>query len=262
MADGRLAFFLTGKFGEDWKLAASADTREEPVKDLFTNFLDKSPESLFRRIDPDYTYPTFGDDGTVDEIAPTQGKFYVKLSKDESHALWGNFKARYLENELAQVDRGLYGANLRFQSQSETRFGEKRLALDGFAAEPGTVPSQEEFRGTGGSLYYLRRQDLLRGSERVRIEMRDKDSAARDGRGAPEADTGLRHRLSPGPRPAHRAPFGDRGRRPADSQPGLERRRGLAGRPVRVHARLRPDRRAGRRRTGPLLAQRFHRSWG
>jgi hypothetical protein len=48
--------------------------------------------------------------------------------------------------------------------------------LDGFAAEPGTVPSREEFRGTGGSLYYLRRQDLLTGSERVRIEIRDKDS--------------------------------------------------------------------------------------
>jgi hypothetical protein len=38
------------------------------------------------------------------------------------------------------------------------------------------VPSREEFRGTGGSLYFLRRQDLLAGSERVRIEIRDKAS--------------------------------------------------------------------------------------
>jgi hypothetical protein len=53
VADGRLAFYVTGKFGEDWKLTASADTREEPVEDLFSNFLDKSPDSLFRRIDPD-----------------------------------------------------------------------------------------------------------------------------------------------------------------------------------------------------------------
>jgi hypothetical protein len=28
--------------------------------------MDKSPESLFRRIDPDYYYPTYGDDGTVE----------------------------------------------------------------------------------------------------------------------------------------------------------------------------------------------------
>jgi hypothetical protein len=175
-ADGRLAFFLTGKFGEDWGLTASADTREEPVEDLFTNFLDKDPESLFRRIDPEYYYPTFGDDGTVEESAPTSGKFFVKLSKAESHAMWGNFKVGYLDNELAHVDRGLYGANVHYQSLSTTDFGEQRAMLDGFAAEPGTVPSREEFRGTGGSLYFLNRQDLLVGSERVRIEVRDKDS--------------------------------------------------------------------------------------
>jgi uncharacterized repeat protein (TIGR01451 family) len=175
-ADGRLAFYLNGKFGEDWGLTASADTREEPVDELFTNFLDKSPESLFRRIDPDYHYPTFGDDGTVEEMAPTQGKFFAKLTKDESHALWGNFEVGYFDNELAQVDRGLYGGNLHYQTLATTSFGEERIALDGFAAEPGTVASREEFRGTGGSLYYLRHQDLLTGSERLRVELRDKDS--------------------------------------------------------------------------------------
>ena len=143
---------------------------------MFTNFLDKSPDSLFRRIDPDYHYPTFGDDGTVDEMAPTQGKFYAKLAKDESHALWGNFKVGYFDNELAQVDRGLYGGNVHYQTLATTSFGEQRLAVDGFAAEPGTVPSREEFRGTGGSLYYLHHQDLLIGSERLRIELRDKAS--------------------------------------------------------------------------------------
>jgi flagellar motor protein MotB len=176
LADGRLAFYVNGKFGEEWGLTASADTREGPLKDLFSNFLDKSPESLFRRMDPDYHYPTFGDDGTVEETAPTLGKFYVKLNKRESHALWGNFKVGYTDNELALVERGLYGANLHYQSPSTTSFGEQRLALDGFAADPGTVASREEFRGTGGSLYFLRRQDLLVGSERVRVEVRDKDS--------------------------------------------------------------------------------------
>src|SRR6185295_11775778 len=60
--------------------------------------------------------------------------------------------------------------------QAETKFGERRIGVDGFAAEPGTMPSYEEFRGTGGSLYFLRHQDILRGSERVRIEVRDQDS--------------------------------------------------------------------------------------
>ncbi|MBB6092374.1 flagellar motor protein MotB [Povalibacter uvarum] len=174
--DGRLAFYINGKFSEHWGLTASADTREGPVKDLFSNFLDKSPDSLFRRIDPDYHYPTFGDDAIVEEVAPTLGKFYVKVNRDQNHALWGNFRISYMGNELAHVDRGLYGGNLHFETEATTSFGEQRAAIDGFAAEPGTLASREEFRGTGGSLYFLRNQDILVGSERVRIELRDKDS--------------------------------------------------------------------------------------
>ena len=175
-ANGRLAFFTNGKFGKDWKLTASADTREGPIEDLFSNFLDKSPDSLFRRLDPDYYYPTFGDDSTIDELAPTLGKFFVKLNKGDDHLLWGNFLVRYANNELALVERGLYGANARYQSEATTSFGDRRFALDGFAADPGTIPSREEFRGTGGSVYFLKRQDLLVGSDRLRIEIRDKVS--------------------------------------------------------------------------------------
>ena len=175
-ADARLAFYLKGKFNEDWKLTASADTREGPVRELFSNFLDKSPEALFRRIDPDYYYPTFGDDSTVEEMAPTLGKLYLRVDNGDNHAMWGNFKIAYMENELAQVDRGLYGANARYTALGTTSFGEQRLVVEGFAAEPGTVPSHEAFRGTGGSLYFLRHQDILTGSERLRIEIRDKDS--------------------------------------------------------------------------------------
>ncbi len=174
--DGRLAFYGTEKFGDHWRITGSADTREGPVRDLFSNFLSKSPDSLFRRIDPDYHYPTFGDDGIVEELAPTLGKFYLKASHGDDYALWGNFKTSYVSNELAQVDRGLYGANAHWQSEAITDFGEQRVAVDAFAAEPGTVAGRDEFRGTGGSLYFLHNQDILSGSERVRIELRDKDS--------------------------------------------------------------------------------------
>jgi hypothetical protein len=174
--DGRLAFYLNGNVHQNWRLTASADTREGPVKDLFSNFLAKSPDSLFRRIDPDYYYPTFGDDGVVQEMAPTLGKFYVKASHGENYGMWGNFKVGYLDNELAHVDRGLYGANAHYASEPTTSFGERRLTVDGFAAQPGTMASYEEFRGTGGSLYFLHHQDILTGSERVRIEIHDKAS--------------------------------------------------------------------------------------
>ena len=173
---GRIGFYTNGKFENGWSLTASADTREGPLDEIFSNFMDKSPDALFRRMNPDVHYPTFGDDSTVAEDAPTNGKFYVKVKKEETYGLWGNFKIGYTDTDLTHVDRGLYGANLHYQPTDTTSFGEPRLVLDGFAADPGTVAGRDEFRGTDGSLYFLRRQDVLEGSERVRIEVRDKDS--------------------------------------------------------------------------------------
>ena len=174
--DGRLAFFSKGKFGDNWDLTASADTREGPLADIFTNFMDKSPDAVFRRIDPDYYYPTFGDDSTTEEMAPTMGKFYVKLQNGSNYGLWGNFNIAYMENNLAHVDRNLYGANVHYENTSTTSFGEKSFKVDMFAAESGTIAGRDEFRGTGGSLYYLKHQDILAGSDRLRIEIRDKTS--------------------------------------------------------------------------------------
>ena len=110
------------------------------------------------------------------EDAPTDGKFYLKVDKEKNYGLWGNFDVAYADNEMAQVNRGLYGANLRYQTLDTTSFGEERFVADGFAADPGTVAGLDELQGTGGSLYYLRHQDILVGSERLQVEIRDKDT--------------------------------------------------------------------------------------
>ena len=175
-ADGRIAFYVKGKFKNKYTLTSSLDSREEPLDELFSNFHKKDPSSLLRRLDSEDHYPTFGDDSTLYEDAPTQGKFYAKIEDGKSHALWGNFKVNIAENELAVINRGLYGGHVGFQSEAFTKSGNRRTRLDLFAAEPGTVPAFEEFRGTGGSLYYLRHGDITNGSEQLRIEVRDKDS--------------------------------------------------------------------------------------
>ena len=174
--DGRLAFYTNGYTDNAWEITGSADTREGPIEDIFSNFVDKNPDVLFRRLDPDYYYPTFGDDSTTVEDAPTKGKFYVKAQKDRTFGMWGSFKAEILDAELAQIDRGLYGAYGHYESQPSTTFGERKTKADLFAAEPGTVAAREEFRGTGGSLYFLQHQDIVQGSERLRVEVRDRES--------------------------------------------------------------------------------------
>lgn len=174
--DGRLAFYLKGKILGKYLLTASADTREQPLKDLFTNFGSKDPNYLLRRLDPNRYYPVYGDDSTIVDDAPTQGKFFVRVERDAASIMWGNFQTSWTGTELTQYSRGLYGGDLIWKSEDQTSFGERRTSVEAFAAEPGTLQSREEFRGTNGSLYYLRRQDLTQGSERLWVEVRDRDS--------------------------------------------------------------------------------------
>lgn len=174
--EGRLAFYGQGALNERWTLTGSLDTEERPLDELWRNLDRKDPSSLFRRLDPADSWATFGDDSTSIDDAPTQGRVYLKVDDGRSHALWGNFKLSLADTELAQVSRGLYGLQGRYVGEESTTRGDARWRVDLFAAEPGTLAAREEFRGTGGSLYYLRNQDLTRGAEKVFVEVRDRDS--------------------------------------------------------------------------------------
>ena len=173
---GRGAFYVKGRVKGDYTVTAALDTGEDRLGDVFNNLDDKDPRQLLRRLDSDRFYPVYGDDSTTREDAPTQGRFYVKVEKDDSHVLWGNFATQIVGTEFAHLDRGLYGGVLDYNSKGATSYGERRTQVTGFAADPGTLPAREEFRGTGGSVYFLERQDLSIGSERVRVEIRDKVS--------------------------------------------------------------------------------------
>tara|TARA_R110002124_G_scaffold149220_1_gene314902 strand:- start:21479 stop:25606 length:4128 start_codon:yes stop_codon:yes gene_type:complete len=174
--DGRLAFYVKGKLQDGWQVTASADTKELPLEDLFSNFTEKDPNYLLKRLDPNKFYQVYGDDSTSVEDAQTQGKFYLKAEKDDSHVMWGNFQTKITGTDLLNYNRTLYGANAEYNGENTTSFGERRTEADVFAADPGSISSLEEFRGTGGSLYYLRGQDVVVGSEQLRIETRDRDS--------------------------------------------------------------------------------------
>jgi len=173
---GRAAFYLKGKIQGKYLLTASLDTTEDDISNIFSNLNDRDPESLLRRLDPDKFYPVYGDDSTFVEDAPTQGRFYVRLERGDDHVVWGNFLTNITSTEFSQIDRGLYGAKLEYNDDQTTQHGERKSRLTLFAADPGTIPGRDEFRGTGGSVFFLERQDLTIGSERVRIEIRDKDS--------------------------------------------------------------------------------------
>ena len=145
---GRAAFYLKGKVQGKYLITASLDTTEDDISNIFSNLNDRDPQSLLRRLDPDRFYPVYGDDSTFVEDAPTQGRFYVRVERGDDHVVWGNFLTNITSTEFAQIDRGLYGAKLEYNTDATTSTGERRGRVTLFAADPGTVPGRDEFRGT------------------------------------------------------------------------------------------------------------------
>ncbi len=174
--EGRLAFYYKGKIKGKYLLTASADTGEERIGDLFTNFTEKDSRSFLRRIDPERYYPVYGDDSTVVEDAPTSGKFYVRLDRGASNVLWGNFQTALTGTEFVNYSRSLYGASGHAETGEFTTHGEARAEITAFAADSGTTGSREEFRATAGSVYYMQNQDIVQGTERLFVEVRDRNS--------------------------------------------------------------------------------------
>ncbi len=175
---GRLAFYLKGKIKGKTLLTAAADTGEGELGSIFKGFDEKSSRDLLRRLDPDDFYPVYGDDSTTIEDAPTRGKFYVRLERGDSHVMWGNYKTTISGTELMRSDRALYGASGAYRSPDTTSFGERRTEIIAYAAQPGTLPQRDVFRGTGGSAYFLKYQDITAGSETVTVEVRDRTTGA------------------------------------------------------------------------------------
>jgi hypothetical protein len=171
---GRLAFYVKGKIKGKYLLTAAADTGEDKIQNLFTNLDAKDPKQFLRRIDPNDYYPVYGDDSTTTEDAPTRGKFFVRLAKGDSHVQWGNFKTEIKGTEFLRNERALYGASGVYKSEGVTSFGERKTQAHAYAAQPGTLPQRDEFKGTGGSAYFLKHQDITIGSETVSVEIRDR----------------------------------------------------------------------------------------
>jgi hypothetical protein len=170
---GRLAFYLKGKIKGSMLLTAALDTGEHDVRNILKQLDAKDPRRFLKRIDPDDYYPVYGDDSSAIEDAPTSGRFYVRLKKDDSHVMWGNYKAYITGNKFLANERALYGAQAVYKSNKIAIDGGRSREVSVYAAQPGTLTQNDALRGTGGSAYFTKHQDITQGSETVSIELRD-----------------------------------------------------------------------------------------
>ena len=172
--EGRVAFYVRSRLNDRWAVTATADTGEAGLSNLLSGLDDKDVNGLLRRLDPDRYYPTYGDDSVIEQDAPTNGRVYARVERDDDYLLWGNYQTQFTDTEFGRVRRTLYGAKLRWDGGGlPTSYGDERTELTAFIAEGGSRQGRDVLRGTGGSVYYLRHGDIAIGSEVVRVETRD-----------------------------------------------------------------------------------------
>lgn len=175
-ADGRVGVYAKGQTAGGYTFTGSLDTGYGPLEDIFRRFDDKDPRKVIERLDEDDGYPTFGDDSTSFDDAPTSGRVYLQIERDGSTLTWGDFNADLGTDGFLRTRRSLYGAELRFRSTTVTDDGRPRTAVTLYGAQPDTLPQRDILRGTGGSLYFLSRQDINGLSETITIEVVDPDT--------------------------------------------------------------------------------------
>ncbi|MGC1427742.1 MAG: hypothetical protein WA822_04075 [Albidovulum sp.] len=173
---GRLAFYVDGRRANGVEITASADTGEGDLKDIFHRLEEKDPRSTVLRVDAEDLYPTYGDDSEILDNTPTSGRLYLRVEKDGNYIQWGDFSAGLDGGDLIRNDRTLYGLKGGYATQETTSEGEARARVMLYAAQPDMLPQRDVFLGTGGSVYFLEKQDISSASETISVQLRDRIS--------------------------------------------------------------------------------------
>ncbi len=178
-AAGRVAGYWRGRVphhDQTLEWVVQLDTTKDDLSNLGDNLRREDPQRLFRQLDSDLFYSTYGDDSTTILDTNSQGAFYGRVDYGDSHALWGNYNTGLTATEFAHYNRTLYGLQVDYRDGQIARPGERAYQLSLFASEAQSALAHAEFNATGGSLYYLKHTDIVMGSEKVWVEVRRRDS--------------------------------------------------------------------------------------
>ncbi len=173
---GKGGLYLKGKVKGEYLITASIDTEEDEPGRLLSNVVERKRNGLLNRIDPDKYYPVFGDSSSTLDDAPSQSNLYVRIDRGDDHVMWGSYDVNIREAELVELSRGLYGAKAVHKSDALTSRGEARTEAVVYAAALDTAANNEMMTGTGGTVYRFSRQDVVEGSVRLQIEVRNRTS--------------------------------------------------------------------------------------
>jgi uncharacterized repeat protein (TIGR01451 family) len=155
--DNRVALFAKGSLPYDMVLTTSYDSRKP-----------RDDGQIFSEQDLEKYYPVYGDESEQKCEAESRDKLYVKVEKDQSYVMYGDFETDMDKAELAAYQRSMTGAKAHIES--------KYVDVDAFYSRNDQIQIKGlEIRGRGVSGYYtLPDKNIIVNSERVVIETRDR----------------------------------------------------------------------------------------
>ena len=180
---GRGAAYVKGRFTgatlfRDYDLTLHLDTRRFDDEAFFRDVLD-----------PDRFMPAWGDSAFEVQDARSGIPLYVELAADASRMSVGSIRTELVGGDLLRYQRARTGAQLQFDRgwldpiDVSTRPADQPVtpatdpwrtrATTFVAGGGGERHARVELMGTGGSVYFLRHERLIEGSERIAIIVRD-----------------------------------------------------------------------------------------
>ncbi len=180
---GRGVAYVKGRFHgpylfSDYDLTLHIDTRRWDDDVFFRDVLD-----------PDRFFPAYGDSSFEVQEARSGIPLYLELAADHSAFSVGSIRTDMSSGELFRYQRSRTGTQLRFDrgwldpvDVTQRVVGEKpdpasdpwrTQGTTFLAGGGGERHARVELVGTGGSVYFLRHERLIEGSERVAVIVRD-----------------------------------------------------------------------------------------
>jgi len=153
----RTAFYFKGAILGEYLLSTAYDS-DKPKQ-----------QQMLRDIRPDQFYPVYGDSSVKTFDAQSTGKLYVRIDKNRSFLLYGDFVTTSSPEvrQLSQVNRAVNG--LRHQ------YEDKDMRINSYASRDTLTQQIVEFpaNGTSGPFVLGGQGDMIANSETVEILVRD-----------------------------------------------------------------------------------------
>jgi len=169
----RTAFFLKGVVKGEYLLTAAYDSDKEVRSRLLSD------------IQPDAFYPVYGDASLKGEDAKSASALYVRVDKDKSYLLYGDFvtgdgfSQRSGGGAVASIQQRSLGAYNRSATGVRWHYDKESITGNVFAINDTLRQVIEEFASQGSGPYGLRNGGAVVGTEKVEVLVRDRNAPAR-----------------------------------------------------------------------------------